>query len=113
MRESEREPEEKKRESLLSLVARVARFVQHLVRDPRVPWTVKAALVGLAAYLASPIDIIPDWVPAAGYLDDVLVIGFVASYVLANVPAEVVREHWGEDVATLEALTRRRARKTP
>jgi uncharacterized membrane protein YkvA (DUF1232 family) len=105
---SETGPETKKRESLLSLVPRIARFVHHLARDPRVPWTVKAALAGLAIYLASPIDIIPDWIPGAGYLDDVLLIGFVSSYVLARVPAEVVREHWGEDVETLQRLARKR-----
>jgi uncharacterized membrane protein YkvA (DUF1232 family) len=69
---------------------------------------VKAALAGLAIYLASPIDIIPDWIPGVGYLDDVLLIGFVAGYVLARVPVEIVREHWGHDVATLERLARRR-----
>jgi uncharacterized membrane protein YkvA (DUF1232 family) len=96
--------EKRPRESLLTLVPRLARFVYHVSRDPRVPWGVKGALVGLAAYLASPIDIIPDWIPAAGYLDDVLVVGFVVSYVLARVPPEVVREHWGEDVQTLERI---------
>jgi len=95
------------RDSLVGLAKRLARFMYHLVRDPRVPWQVKAALLGLAAYLASPIDIIPDWIPGAGYLDDVLLLGFVASYVLAKVPVEVVKEHWGEDVETLEGLRRR------
>jgi uncharacterized membrane protein YkvA (DUF1232 family) len=103
--EKTEEPNEKRpRESLLTLVPRLARFVYHVSRDPRVPWAAKASLVGLAAYLASPIDIIPDWVPAAGYLDDVLVVGFVVSYVLARVPPEVVREHWGEDIHTLERI---------
>lgn len=104
MSEGEEKAQSRPRESLVSLVPRLARFVYHLSRDPRVPWTAKAALVGLAAYLACPIDIIPDWIPAAGYLDDVLLVGFVASFVLARVPPEVVREHWGEDVHTLERL---------
>lgn len=95
------------RESFVTLVPRLAKFVWHLVKDPRVPWQVKASLIGLAAYLASPIDIIPDWIPGAGYLDDVLILGFVASYVLAKVPIEVVKEHWGEDVETLERLQKR------
>ena len=95
------------RESILTFVPRLAKFLYHVVRDGRVPWSVKAVLVGLAAYLASPIDIIPDWIPGAGYLDDVLLVGFVVGYVLANVPPEVVREHWGEDVQALEALRRK------
>ncbi len=97
-----------KQESILSVVPRLAKFLWHVVRDPRVPWTVKASLAGLAAYLAWPIDIIPDWIPGAGYLDDVLIVGFVVSYVLARVPPEVVREHWGEDVEVLERFRRRK-----
>jgi len=97
--------------SVLSLVPRLAKLAYHLARDPRVPWTVKAALAGLAAYLACPIDIIPDWIPVLGYLDDVLVAGFVVSFVLRSVPSDVVREHWGEDVHVLESLRRRRKKK--
>ncbi len=98
------EKKESKRESLVSMIPRVARFLWHLVRDPRVPWTVKASLAGLGVYLASPIDIIPDWIPVLGYLDDVVLVGFVVGYVLRKVPMEVVREHWGEDVEVLERL---------
>jgi uncharacterized membrane protein YkvA (DUF1232 family) len=97
-------PEARPRDSIVTLIPRLAKFLWHLVKDPRVPWTVKAALVGLAAYLASPIDLIPDWIPGAGYLDDALLVAFVVGYVLAKVPAEVVREHWGEDVEVLERL---------
>jgi uncharacterized membrane protein YkvA (DUF1232 family) len=89
------------------MVPRLGKLACRLARDPRVPWTVKAALAGLAVYLASPIDIIPDWIPGVGYLDDVLALGFVASYVLANVPSDIVRQHWGEDAERLEALVRR------
>jgi len=99
------------RESLVTLIPRLAKFLWHLVKDPRVPWTVKAALAGLAAYLAVPIDIIPDWIPGAGYLDDALLVAFVVSYVLAKVPPEVVREHWGEDVQVLERLKVGRRKK--
>ena len=98
----EEEPREK--QSLLTLVPRLAKFLYHLAADERVPWTAKAALGGLAAYLASPVDIIPDAVPAGGYLDDLLLLSFVASFVLAKVPPEVVREHWGEDVQVLERI---------
>ena len=94
----------REKQSLLTLAPRLAKFLYHLAADERVPWTVKAALGGLAAYLASPIDIIPDAVPGGGYLDDLLLLSFVASFVLAKVPPEVVREHWGEDVQVLERI---------
>jgi uncharacterized membrane protein YkvA (DUF1232 family) len=109
--ESNGEPDERRHESVLSLIPRLAKFLYHVARDPRVPWTVKAALAGLAAYLACPIDIIPDWIPGAGYLDDILLVGFVVGSVLGNVSAEVIREHWGEDVHVLESLRRKKRRK--
>ncbi len=70
----------------------------------------KAALGGLAVYLISPVDVIPDAVAGGGYLDDLLLLSFVANFVLAKVPPEVVREHWGEDVQVLEQIRRERAK---
>ena len=96
------------RASLLSLLPRLARLLYRLARDRRVPWTVKAVLIGLAAYLACPIDLIPDWIPVLGYLDDVLIAGFVVGYVLRKVPSDLIREHWGDDLETLASLRRRK-----
>lgn len=96
-----------RRPSLVTLLPRLAKLVYHLARDPRVPWTVKAVLAGTAVYLASPLDLIPDWIPGVGYLDDVLLVGLVVSYVLARVPRDVIEEHWGEDVEALESLRRK------
>lgn len=90
------------------LLPRLARFVYHLAREPRVPWPVKAALVLTAAYVASPVDLIPDGIPGAGYLDDVLLVGIMTNYLFAAIPAEVLEEHWGEDVGSLRRLRRAR-----
>lgn len=100
--------EQPKKPTVLQLIPRVAKLVYHLARDPRVPWTVKAALGGMALYLASPFDLIPDWIPGAGYLDDILLAGIVINYVFAKVPEEVIIEHWGEDVELLKKMRRRR-----
>src|SRR5215210_7268654 len=43
-------------------------------RDPRVPWYAKAAAAAVAAYALSPIDLIPDFIPVLGYLDDVVIV---------------------------------------
>ena len=43
-------------------------------RDPRVPWAAKAVAGGVAAYALSPIDLIPDFIPVLGYLDDLLIV---------------------------------------
>jgi uncharacterized membrane protein YkvA (DUF1232 family) len=105
-----RQPDEQsgKRASVLSLIPRLAKLLYRLGRDRRVPWTVKAVLLALAAYLACPIDLIPDWIPVLGYLDDIVIVGFVVGYLLKRVPREVIREHWGEDLSALESLRRKK-----
>ncbi len=96
------------RQAPLSLLPRLATFLYHLAREPRVPWTVKASVVGLAAYIASPFDLIPDWIPGAGYVDDALLFGIVLNYVFAAIPEDVLIEHWGEDVETVRRMRPRR-----
>jgi uncharacterized membrane protein YkvA (DUF1232 family) len=113
MNEVAGERKEAQQLSTLSLLPRLGRFLYHLVREPRVPWTVKAAVVGLTAYLASPIDLIPDWIPGAGYLDDVLLVAIVVNYVFAKIPEEVLIEHWGEDIESLRRLRSIRPRRKP
>ena len=103
--------EQPKKLTIAQLIPRIAKLVYHLLRDPRVPWTAKAALGGAAVYLASPIDLIPDWIPGAGYLDDILVVGIAINYVFAKVPEDVIVEHWGEDVELLKKFRRRRKPK--
>ena len=95
---------------VVAVVRRLPRFLWRLVSDPRVPWTAKAALIGMIASLAIPFDIIPDWIPGAGYLDDILLVGVVVNFVIARVPRDGVVEHWGEDVESLDRLRRKRKR---
>jgi uncharacterized membrane protein YkvA (DUF1232 family) len=79
---------------------RLVRLVLRLMRDPRVPPRQKAILVVLGAYLASPIDLIPDFIPGIGSVDDLVLAAFALDQILNRVPEEVVREHWdgNEDV---------------
>ena len=53
-------------------------------RDPRVPWYAKALALATAAYALSPIDLIPDFIPILGYLDDVIILVWVAAAVAAS-----------------------------
>lgn len=69
------------------------RLVWALLRDPRVPKRHKSLLVLLAAYLVNPIDIIPDFIPVLGQLDDVAVILLVLDLFIHSAPKEVVDEH--------------------
>ena len=69
-------------------------LVRRLLGDPRVPRGAKAALGVLVVYLASPIDLVPDFVPVAGQLDDAILLALVLRRVLRGAGEEVVREHW-------------------
>jgi len=63
--------------ALATFVPDCAVLVARLVRDPRVPRRHKLLLAGLAVYLASPIDLVPDFVPVAGQLDDAILLALV------------------------------------
>jgi len=61
--------------------------------DPRVPWYAKAVAVGVAAYALSPLDLIPDFIPILGYLDDLLIVPVGVWLVIKLIPAEVMAEY--------------------
>ena len=61
-------------------------------RDPRVPWYVKALAIAVAAYALSPIDLIPDFIPIVGYLDDLVIVPFGVWLVISLTPAEIMAE---------------------
>jgi uncharacterized membrane protein YkvA (DUF1232 family) len=61
-------------------------------RDPRTPWYVKAFAAGIAAYALSPIDLIPDFIPVLGLLDDIVLLPLAIVVVLRLIPAEVMAE---------------------
>ena len=86
------------------LLPRLLKLVWRLARDPRVPARVKATLVVLGGYLALPYDILPDFIPGIGQLDDIVAIAFVLDQLLNRVSPEVVREHWDGDEDILELV---------
>lgn len=72
-------------------------LLKRLVSDPRVPWKSKLILGGTIMYLVSPLDVIPDFVPGLGQLDDIVVALLALHSILNRVPDEVVVEHWPGD----------------
>jgi uncharacterized membrane protein YkvA (DUF1232 family) len=62
-------------------------------RDPRVPWHAKAAALVVAAYAVSPIDLIPDFIPVLGYLDDLLIVPAGIALVVRLIPPALMEEH--------------------
>ena len=61
-------------------------------RDPRVPWYAKVLAAAVVAYALSPIDLIPDFIPILGYLDDLIVVPLGITLILRMIPAEVLEE---------------------
>ena len=77
--------------------ARLARrdvyAVYRVARDPRVPWYAKALAFCVAGYALSPIDLIPDFVPVLGYMDDVIIVPLGILIVIKLIPPEIIAEH--------------------
>lgn len=62
-------------------------------RDPRVPWYAKALAIAVAAYALSPIDLIPDFIPVLGYLDDVILVPLGILLVIHLIPPDIMAKH--------------------
>ena len=89
---------------LATLLPNLTRLFAGLVRDPRVPLRAKVVLGVTALYLAMPIDLVPDFVPIAGSLDDAIVAAFALRFVVRASSPEIVAEHWPGDPATLRRI---------
>jgi uncharacterized membrane protein YkvA (DUF1232 family) len=67
---------------------------RRLLRDPRVPRRAKVALALLVGYLAMPFDLVPDFIPVVGQLDDAILVALAIAYVVRRAGREVVEEQW-------------------
>lgn len=74
-------------------------------RDPRIPWYAKALAMAVAAYALSPVDLIPDFVPVLGYLDDLVIVPLGILLVVWLIPGALMAE-FRERAATLAARPR-------
>ena len=99
--------------STLAETARIVpdafRLVRRLAADKNLPRGVRVRLWCLLAYLASPIDLVPDFVPVIGYADDAIILSLVLRNVIKRAGAEAVRAHWPgtpDGLATLSRLCR-------
>jgi len=77
-----------------------------LLREPRVPRRRKLLLVALGGYLALPLDLVPDFIPVAGQLDDVIIAALVLRSFLRSGGEPLVRAHWPGPERTLELVLR-------
>ena len=77
-----------------AIVPNLVKLLVRLARDPRVPRRTKIVLGAALAYVASPIDLVPDFIPVAGIADDVLLLAFAVNHLVHVAGEEVVLEHW-------------------
>lgn len=92
----------RKREPYASIIRLRSRqklsLLRSLMTDPRVPWLAKAVPVLLAIYLVSPIDLIPDFLPVIGFLDDVAMVVGALALIIRLTPDGLIEELIGEIV---------------
>jgi uncharacterized membrane protein YkvA (DUF1232 family) len=75
-------------------------------RDPRVPWYARAVGVCVIAYALSPIDLIPDFIPVLGLLDDLVLVPLGLLLVIHLIPSDILAEHRSAAVAAERPVSR-------
>jgi uncharacterized membrane protein YkvA (DUF1232 family) len=91
---------------LAALLPNLVRLFRGLLRDPRVPRGSKVLLGVAIVWFVSPIDLVPEFIPVFGPLDDALVAALVLRHVVRKAGRDVVAEHWSGDERTLGVLLR-------
>ncbi|PTE12162.1 YkvA family protein [Mesorhizobium helmanticense] len=87
-------------------IKRDAHAVYLAASDPRTPWYAKALALLVAGYALSPIDLIPDFIPVLGYLDDAIIVPLGIVAVVKLIPPEVMAEHRAAALAAERPVSR-------
>lgn len=93
------------RETLKQLVRDIPNFLKllgRLARDPRVSKIDKAIVVATIGYILTPVDLIPDFIPFLGQIDDIYLLALALDRLLNNAGIDVLLDHWDGDVGSLE-----------
>ncbi len=86
------------------MIPNIVKLVGRLMTDPRVPRRSKIALGAAAAYVVSPIDLIPEVIPVVGWADDVVFLMMALDGLISRSGPEVVEEHWDGPVDLLSLI---------
>ena len=92
--------------ALLRALPDIGRLIARLVADPVLPRSVKVVLAAAAVYLLSPLDLIPDFIPLVGYLDDVVLAAVLVDGILNYVDRALVVRYWPGTPQSLERIAR-------
>ena len=93
---------------LASVLPACVTTARRLRKDPRVPRRAKVAVGIAAAWVISPIDLIPEFLPVIGPLDDAIVVALALRYAARRVPRDVLLEAWPAEPSLLDRLLVRR-----
>jgi uncharacterized membrane protein YkvA (DUF1232 family) len=85
-------------------IPNMVKLLYRLLRDPRVPRRTKLVVGAAVAYLVSPIDLIPEFVPVIGLADDLLLMAFAINHMVETAGEDVVLEHWDGSRDLLELV---------
>jgi uncharacterized membrane protein YkvA (DUF1232 family) len=100
-------PEETRVRDALRLLPDLIRLLRRLATDPTLPRSVRIRLIALLAYLAIPIDLVPDFIPVVGYADDAIITAIALRSVVRGAGPDALARHWSgtpEGLATLHRL---------
>lgn len=92
--------------ALLRALPDLVRLITRLVGDPVLPRAAKIALGAAAVYLLSPVDLVPDFIPIVGWVDDVLLAAVLLDGILNWVDRSLVLKYWPGTSASLDTLAR-------
>ena len=95
---------DEKVKSALAALPNIGKLLFRLTRDPRVPLRNKIVFGGVAAYFLMPFDVIPDWIPGIGKVDDLLLVALGLDSMLNRVPSEILAEHWEGEEDVLQVV---------
>jgi uncharacterized membrane protein YkvA (DUF1232 family) len=93
------------RETLSTLIRDIPNFLRllgRLARDPRVSRVDKAILLATIGYLVTPMDLIPDYIPFLGQMDDLYLLALALDRLLNNAGVDILLEHWEGELSSLE-----------
>ena len=93
-------------QDILRLLPDVLRLLKRLATDPQLPRRIRIVLIVLLAFIASPIDLIPDFIPVIGFADDVIITALVLRWVSRTAGADALAAHWPGTPDGLGALRR-------
>lgn len=89
---------------MLKKAKELIQFVKDVANDDRIPARDKKVLLALLALVLSPIDIIPDWIPVIGVMDDMVIMAIILDYLFNHLDQEILLSHYPWDLKSFTRL---------